>query len=41
MLLENKISKVLSLLSLEKDLSKKEILNNKYLQLIAEVKKFN
>ena len=41
MLLENKISEVLSLLSLEKDLSKKEILNNKYLQLIAEVKKFN
>ena len=41
MLLENKISKVLSLLSLEKDLSKKEILNNKYLQLIAEIKKFN
>lgn len=41
MLLENKISEVLSLLSLEKDLSKKEILNNKYLQLIAELKKFN
>lgn len=41
MLLENKMSEVLSLLSLEKDLSKKEILNNKYLQLIAEIKKFN
>ena len=41
MLLENKISEILSLLSIEKDLSKKDALNNQYLQLIAKLKKLN
>ena len=41
MLLENKISEVLSLLSIEKDSSKKDELNNQYLKLLAELKKFN
>ena len=41
MLLENKISEILSLLSIEKDLSKKDALNNQYIQLIAKLKKFN
>ncbi|CDM67429.1 ABC transporter [Clostridium bornimense] len=41
MLLKNKISEILSLLSIEKDLSKKDALNNQYLQLIDKIKKLN
>lgn len=38
MVLKNKLSEVISRLSMEKDIAKKEILENEYNQLLKEIK---
>ncbi|EOR25538.1 ABC transporter, partial [Clostridium sartagoforme AAU1] len=38
LILENKLSEVISLLSFENDLNKKALLENKYLELLKQLK---